>query len=127
MGGVFNLSPPTILIHMLEVQELLKRVSKRLLMGNKWSWDGIALILVWAKGRNTGPLHHIWDLLEHLHRHSVRVLVLKILDEVQLSNPVDPLEDWYDPQKLHTYQSPGGSREHPINTVKMDLLTAPYF
>jgi hypothetical protein len=63
MSEVFNLSPPTILIHMLEVQELLKRVSKRLLMGNKWSWDGIALILVWAKGPNTGPLHHIWDLL----------------------------------------------------------------
>jgi hypothetical protein len=49
------------------------------------------------------------------------------LDEVQLSNPLDPLEDWYNPQKLHTYQSPGGSLEHPINTVRMDFMTAPCF
>jgi len=69
-----------------------------------------------------GPQH--WALasymtsLEHLHRHSGGDSALQILDDVQLSNPVDPLEDWYDAKKMHTYQSPGGSLEHPINTVK---------
>jgi len=48
---------------------------------------------------------------EHLHWLSVCGPALEILDEVQQSNPVDPLEDWCDPGKMHIFQSHGVALE----------------
>ncbi len=96
-----------------------------------WAINGHGMELHWfsygQRAPTLGPCIIYGTSLEHLHRHSVREPALKILDEVQLSNPVDPLEDWYGPKKIHTYQSPGGSLEHPINTVKWIYWLLPVF
>jgi hypothetical protein len=36
---------------------------------------------------------------------------LEILDEVQELKPADPLEDYYHPENLHSFQSPEGALE----------------
>jgi hypothetical protein len=38
-------------------------------------------------------------------------LELEILDEVQQSNAVNPLEDFCDPERIHSFHSPGGALE----------------
>jgi len=48
-------------------------------------------------------------LLLSLHPKSIYTVcapTLKILDEVQQSNPVNPLEDCCDPGKMHSFQGP---------------------
>ncbi len=47
-------------------------------------------------------------MLERLHQRSVCDIALEILDEVQQENPVDSLEDFCDPEKMYSFQSPGG-------------------
>jgi hypothetical protein len=46
-----------------------------------------------------------------LHQHSVCDLALEIFDEVHQENPVDSLEDCCDPEKMCSFQSPGGALE----------------
>jgi hypothetical protein len=36
---------------------------------------------------------------------------LEILDEAQQSNAVNPLEDFCDPERMHSFHSPGGAQE----------------
>jgi hypothetical protein len=49
-------------------------------------------------------------LIEHLHQRSLCDPALEILDEVhQLLNPVNPLEDCWDDEKMHNFQIPGRS------------------
>jgi hypothetical protein len=36
---------------------------------------------------------------------------LEILDEVQQSNAVNPLEDFCAPERMHSFHSPGGALE----------------
>jgi hypothetical protein len=50
-------------------------------------------------------------LPEHLHQCLVCGPALKILDEVQLSYPVNPPEDCCDPGKMHSFQGPAGALE----------------
>jgi hypothetical protein len=44
--------------------------------------------------------------LEHLHQRSVCDPALEILGEVDEPNPVNPLEDCWDPEKLHNFPEP---------------------
>ncbi len=53
------------------------------------------------------PLHK--EPLEHLYQRSVCDPALEILDEVQESNPVNPLEDFLDSENGHGFQSPGSA------------------
>jgi hypothetical protein len=48
---------------------------------------------------------------EHVHQRSVCDSALKILDEVHEPSSVNPLEGYYDPEKLHSFQSPGRNLE----------------
>jgi hypothetical protein len=48
---------------------------------------------------------------EHVHQRSVRDSALEILDEVHEPTSVNPLEDYCDPEKLHSFQSPGRDLE----------------
>jgi hypothetical protein len=65
-----------------------------------------------------------WSL-DHLHQRSVRDPALKILDEVHEYNPVDPLELFWDPEKMHSFESPGAALNSLINRVK-SYLFAPW-
>ncbi len=44
--------------------------------------------------------------LEHLHQRSVCEPAREILIQVHQSNPVNPLEDFCDPESRHNFQSP---------------------
>jgi hypothetical protein len=49
-----------------------------------------------------------YALIEHLHQHSLYDPAVEILDEVhQLLNPVNRLEDCWDPENMHNFQIPG--------------------
>jgi hypothetical protein len=48
---------------------------------------------------------------EHVHQRSVRDSALEILDEVHEPTSVNPLEDYCDPEKLHSFQTPGRDLE----------------
>jgi hypothetical protein len=47
----------------------------------------------------------------HVHQRSVRDPALEILDEVHEPSSVNPLENYYNPEKLHSFQSPGWDLE----------------
>jgi hypothetical protein len=47
--------------------------------------------------------------LDHLHQRSVCDPALEILDEVHQSNPVNPLKVYWDLEKMHSFEIPGGA------------------
>ncbi len=68
--------------------------------------------------------------LEHLHPRSVCGPALEILDEVQQSNPVDPLEDCCNPGKMQIFQVTLGNlsvrkknlRGHILSSARDSLM-----
>jgi hypothetical protein len=52
---------------------------------------------------------------------------MEILDDVQESIPVNSMEDCCEPEKIHTFQSPGRGWKSLIITVKEYFLTSQCF
>ncbi len=78
---------------------------------------GRNLVLALVEGKYviqiaSGPISQTGTSMEeHVHQRSVRDSALEILDEVHEPTSVNPLEDYCDPEKLHSFQSPGRDLE----------------
>jgi hypothetical protein len=78
---------------------------------------GRNLVLALVEGKcvlhiASGPISQTGTSIEeHVHQRSVCDSALEILDEVHEPSSVNPLEDYYDPEKLHSFQSPGRDLE----------------
>ncbi len=78
---------------------------------------GRNLVLALVEGKYvlqiaSGPISQTGTSMEeHVHQRSVRDSALEILDEVHEPTSVNPLEDYCDPEKLHSFQTPGRDLE----------------
>lgn len=48
---------------------------------------------------------------QHLHRCSICDPALEMMNEVEQSNPLHPLQDCWDPEEMHSFHSAGGALE----------------